>query len=375
MKLSVIILNYNVRFFLEQCIISVQNALNEIESEIIVIDNASEDKSCYMVKQKFPEVILVENKENVGFSKANNQGVAIARGNYVCILNPDTAVAENTFTELFLHLEKISNLGALGVRLIDGTGNYLPESKRNVPTPKRALFKLLGQSKKENSYYATAVSTKGKGAVDVLVGAFMLLKRVTYLQVKGFDEDYFMYGEDIDLSYKLLQEGYKNEYYGSLPLLHYKGESTQKDMAYLNRFYGAMHIFYKKHFKSNVLLNTMVSIGVYLAKITRKVKEKKPKKVTVSPKEVLIVTDNTSLLKKVKCLFDLPITSVLQSNLTNNVRDNLLIFDADHISYSRIFSIMQSLKNNGNTFKIKPPGCHFIIGSNANDEKGEVLHL
>jgi GT2 family glycosyltransferase len=265
-KLSVLILNYNVSYFLKQCIISVQRAIGNIDAEIIIIDNASEDDSCAMVKRYFPDVLLIENKENVGFSKANNQAVAIAQGEYLCILNPDTAVAEDTFLKCFSKAERLPNLGALGTYMLDGTGNFLPESKRNLPTPATSLLKLLGFTKK---YYAADISEENEGEIAVLVGAFMFLKRSVYNQVNGFDEDYFMYGEDIDLSYKISQAGYRNYYLGSAETLHYKGESTQKDAAYLQRFYGAMQIFYKKHFKSNIVLDVSVKVGVGIAKLLK----------------------------------------------------------------------------------------------------------
>jgi len=182
LKLSVIIVNYNVRYFLEQCIISVQKATRAIDAEIIIVDNNSTDDSCDMVKDSFPHITLIENKENVGFSTANNQGVAIAKGDYVCILNPDTAVAEDVFTKALHYADSLKDLGALGCYLMDGTGHYLPESKRNLPTPFVSALKLLGFSKK---YYANTVSRDNKGNVAVLVGAFMLLKRSVYTKVKG----------------------------------------------------------------------------------------------------------------------------------------------------------------------------------------------
>ncbi|HAT63110.1 MAG TPA: glycosyl transferase family 2, partial [Flavobacteriaceae bacterium] len=186
MKLSVIILNYNVRYFLEQCILSVQRAMRDLGAEIIVVDNASQDDSCAMVKQYFPSVILIENKENVGFSKANNQAVAVARGEYVCILNPDTAVAEDTFAKCISFAEMNKNLGALGIYYLDGTGNFLPESKRNLPTPTRSLLKILGIAGGRRGYYARYLNEKETGEVEILAGAFMFLKRVVYLEVGGF---------------------------------------------------------------------------------------------------------------------------------------------------------------------------------------------
>ena len=272
MTLSVVILNYNVRYFLEQCLLSVQKAIENLDAEIIVIDNDSKDDSCQMVKKLFPNVILIENRENVGFSKANNQAVKVAKGKYVCILNPDTAVAEDTFSKSLQYYESIENIGALGVYLMDGTGNFLPESKRNLPTPKVSILKLTGFTQK---YYANQVSETSHGEVEVLVGAFMLLKRSIYEEVGGFDEDYFMYGEDIDLSYKIAKAGYQNHYFGEITVLHYKGESTIKDEAYLERFYGAMQIFYKKHFNKNILLESSVSAGVAFAKKAKRITSEK----------------------------------------------------------------------------------------------------
>ena len=245
MELSVVILNYNVKFFLELCLKSVEQSITSIDAEIIVVDNDSSDDSCDMVKQKFPSVTLISNKENVGFAKANNQGVKIAKGEYVCILNPDTVIAEDTFIKLLEFAKTKSDIGAIGCKLIDGSGKFLPESKRNVPVVKVALQKLFGNGK---NYYANHLNENETGKVDVLVGAFMFLKRDVYIKVKGFDEDYFMYGEDIDLSYKLLQSGFQNYYFGETTCIHYKGESTAKDKKYTERFYKAMKLFYKKHF-------------------------------------------------------------------------------------------------------------------------------
>ena len=376
MKLSIIILNYNVRYFLEQCVLSVERASKGIDAEIIVIDNNSSDDSCAMMKQCFPHISLIENKENVGFSKANNQAVETAKGEYVCILNPDTAVAEDTFSRSLQYAEELPKLGAMGIYLMDGTGRYLPESKRNLPTPKRSLLKLLGRAGKKNGYYADHVSETGIGEIDVLVGAFMLIRRAVYKEVGGFDEDYFMYGEDIDLSYKFQKAGYLNYYFGSLSMLHYKGESTKKDAAYLNRFYGAMRIFYGKHFRSNFLLNTAVNLGVEVAKIFRKVKERKAKQLVVKTKEVLVFTEDISLLKRLTNEYDLPVKSASKIVLEKaTFRNTLCIFDVNYISYGQIFNVMSLLKNKQNSFRIKPPGCNFVIGSDQSDQKGGVLQL
>jgi len=370
-KLSVVILNYNVSYFLKQCIISVQRAIGNLDAEIIVIDNASKDDSCAMVKRDFPNILLLENKENVGFSKANNQAVAVAKGEYLCILNPDTAVAEDTFLKCFSKAEHIPNLGALAIYLLDGTGNFLPESKRNLPTPKASLLKLLGFTKR---YYAAGIPEKDEGEIAVLVGAFMFLKRSVYNEVQGFDEDYFMYGEDIDLSYKITKAGYKNYYLGSTETLHYKGESTQKDAAYLERFYGAMQIFYKKHFKTNFLLDISVKVGVGLAKLLKTKNISKGRRKIVIPSEAIVVTDNFSILKELSELIEQPLKSVSKSVFQNGiVRNTLIIFDTEYIPYTQIFQVMRQYKNMDNQFRIRPPGCNFLVGSDQSDDKGGVV--
>lgn len=370
MKLSVIILNYKVRYFLEQCILSVQRAVSNIDAEIIVIDNNSDDGSCQMVKDRFPEIRLIENKENVGFSKANNQGIKLAKGEYLCILNPDTAVSEQTFSRCldFAYLQ--DNLGALGVYLLDGTGNFLPESKRNLPTPRVSLLKLMGFVR---SYYAGHISEDNNGEVEVLAGAFMFLKRSVFDEAGGFDEDYFMYGEDIDLSYKISKAGYKNYYLGTVETLHYKGESTLKDAVYFNRFYGAMRIFYKKHFKPNPFLNAAVATGVFVAKSFHS-KASNVRIMTWQAQRAYVFTENLSLYRKLSEKMDIELRTASKSLFDDGgLRDCLFIFDVNYMPYSQIFSVMRKLKNRNNQFRICPPQCNFILGSDRSDEKGSVV--
>ncbi len=371
MKLSVVILNYNVRYFLEQCIRSVQTATKELEAEIIVIDNNSKDESCQMVKELFPEIILIENNENVGFSKANNQAVAKAKGEYVCILNPDTAVSEDTFKVALEYSESVPDIGALGVYLMDGTGNFLPESKRNLPTPKVSLLKLTGFTQK---YYANQILDTEQGPVGVLVGAFMLLKRSIYNQVGGFDEDYFMYGEDIDISYKIAKAGYQNHYLGSSTVLHYKGESTQKDEAYFERFYGAMQIFYSKHFNKNIFLEGSVSAGVALAKRVHRISSDPKIKISRKMERNYFFTENIELLEQLSAS-TATVFQMVSKNMHSQIilENSLLVFDVGYISYKEIFKIMKQLKGKGNIFRIRPAGCSFIIGSDQSDEKGGVV--
>jgi len=226
MQLSVIILNYNVRYFLEQCVLSVQQALSGIDAEVIVVDNNSPDDSCKMMKERFSDVKLIENKVNAGFPKGNNIGVNAAKGEYICILNPDTVVAEDTFVKVLAFAESQKDFGICGVKLIDGRGFFLPESKRGVPTPWVAftkiggLYKLLPRREIFNRYYAQHIGENQNGKVDILVGAFMIMKREVYLEVGGFDEDCFMYSDDIDLSYMVLKKGLRNYYYADTSVIY-----------------------------------------------------------------------------------------------------------------------------------------------------------
>ena len=264
MKLSVVILNYNVQYFLELCLRSVEAAILNLDAEIIVVDNNSEDGSCQMVRMLFPNVNLIENKENYGFSKGNNIGVLQAKGEYLCILNPDTVVAEETFIKLLEFSEGKENLGIVGCKLINGRGDFLPESKRKIPYVSAAFKKLTGNT---DDYYANQVKENDVGKVEILVGAFMFLKKTVYNEIEGFDEDYFMYGEDIDLSYRIVQAGYKNYYLPTTKIIHYKGESTKKgSLNYVRTFYQAMIIFAKKHFsqKNAKLFSFLINVAIYL---------------------------------------------------------------------------------------------------------------
>lgn len=257
MKLTVVIVNYNVKYFLEQCLHSAIKAAKEINSEIIVVDNSSVDGSCNMMIEKFPDIKLISNDENVGFSKANNQAIRIAKGEYILLLNPDTVVEEDSFQKIIDFMDKTPDAGGLGVKMIDGKGRFLPESKRGLPTPMTAFWKIFGfsalfpYSKKFSNYHLGFLDKDKIHEVDVLAGAFMLLRAKTLEKVGLLDESFFMYGEDIDLSYRITLGGYKNYYFPETTIIHYKGESTKKgSINYVKVFYNAMIIFAKKHFST-----------------------------------------------------------------------------------------------------------------------------
>lgn len=272
-KLSVVIVNYNVKYFLEQALLSVRRAMIGLEAEVFVVDNNSVDESVQMVREKFPEVRLIVNKQNVGFSRANNQAIELASGEYVLLLNPDTVVEEDTFVKCLDFMDAHPEAGGLGVKMIDGSGKFLPESKRGFPTPFVAFCKTFGlsrlfpTSKLFNQYHLGYLAEDEVNEVDVLAGAFMLMRKKTLDEVGLLDETFFMYGEDIDLSYRIQKGGYKNYYFPATKIIHYKGESTKRgSLNYVKTFYNAMIIFAKKHFegKQAWLFVVMLQLAIYL---------------------------------------------------------------------------------------------------------------
>ncbi len=272
MKLSIIIVNYNVKYFLEQCLTSVLRATANIGSEIFVVDNASKDGSVEMIKTHFPEVIIVANQKNVGFSKANNQAITIAKGEYILLLNPDTVVEEDTFQKCIDFMDTHPDAGGLGVKMIDGSGVFLPESKRGLPTPSVSFYKIFGfsnlfpKSKIFSKYHLGYLDNNQINEIEVLSGAYMWMKKSVLDQIGYLDESFFMYGEDIDLSYRILKAGYKNYYFPESKIIHYKGESTKKgSINYVFVFYNAMIIFSKKHFAQKAkTFSFFITIAIYM---------------------------------------------------------------------------------------------------------------
>ena len=273
MKLSIVIVNYNVEHFLEQCLFSVRKAIANIEAEVYVVDNNSVDGSLKMLAEKFPEVKVIANKDNVGFSRANNQAIRISAGEYVLLLNPDTVVEDDTFTKTIEFMDSHPDAGGLGVKMVDGKGRFLPESKRGLPTPATAFYKMFGltklfpHSKRFARYYLGHLDNDEINEVEILSGAFMLMRRETLDKSGLLDETFFMYGEDIDLSYRIILAGYKNYYYPKTRIIHYKGESTKKtSVNYVLIFYKAMEIFVKKHFANDgaKTFSFFINIAIYL---------------------------------------------------------------------------------------------------------------
>ncbi|GEP50562.1 glycosyl transferase family 2 [Flavobacterium noncentrifugens] len=382
MKLSVIILNYNVRNFLELCVLSVQSALLNIDAEIIVIDNNSPDDSCDMMKKRFPNVRLIENKENSGFPKGNNIGVAEAKGEYICILNPDTVVAEDTFDKVLAFADKQKKLGIVGCKLIDGAGNFLPESKRGIPTPFTAFTKVTGLYKLSDvfgKYYASHLNPNQTGKVEILVGAFMAMKKETYIEVGGFDENCFMYSDDIDLSYMVLKTGRSNYYFHETTVVHYKGESTVRDEKYMQRFRQAMDFFYKKHFRSSFLFDVFMKTGAFFFSIVKK------KQAVLSRPEIdhyTLISNNENMRVKVEKLLGKKVQlldNTSENNLNSLQAENEkcieIIFDNNHLSFKSIISQMEKFSKSRFTFRILPRESDFFIGSDNSNDRGEIIHL
>lgn len=256
--ISIVIVNYKVKEYIANLLNSIHRAKGAFRLQIIVIDNNSGDDSIAFLKQRFPEVHYIENEENVGFGKANNQGFKIAEGTYTLIINPDTLVSEDTFSTLVNHMEHNPDCGACGCKILNPDGSYAPESKRCVPSLSSSLYKVLGltalfpKHRWFGEYYMGWLPEDEINPVPVLSGSFMLWRTDVLKTLGGFDERFFMYGEDIDLCYRIQQTNYRIDYVPTTSIIHYKGESTRKgDLKYVRIFNRALYQFFEKHYSSN----------------------------------------------------------------------------------------------------------------------------
>ena len=354
MKLSVIIVNYNVKYFLEQCLRSVLKASKNIETEIFVVDNNSSDDSVSYLTPLFPEVTFISNKDNPGFSTANNQAIELAKGEYILLLNPDTVVGEDTFSDICRFMDEHPKAGALGVKMIDGCGNFLPESKRGFPSPWNSFCKMFGLSKifpKSpffSKYHLRYLDENKIHEVDVLAGAFMLLRKSALDKVGVLDNAFFMYGEDIDLSYRMTLGGYKN-YYLPTPVIHYKGESTKKDIKYVKIFYQAMLIFFNKHYPNNSKLYTaLIYSAIYM-------------RASFDAVGKLIVFKDSKEFKDLKFL------RVLK-------KCDHVVFSTDDIDFKEIINEMSEKKDKPTIYYIYHPETKILVSSGKTQtdiDKGE----
>jgi GT2 family glycosyltransferase len=282
MRLSVIIVNYNVCYFLEQCLYTVLQATKGITAEIIVVDNASSDDTRILLPREFPTVRFIWNEDNPGFGKANNQALALSAGEYIVLLNPDTLVPQNLFSTCLAFLADHPDAGAVGMRMYDGKGSYLPESKRGFPGAATSFFKLSGlihffpRNATISRYYLGQLSPDEVHPVEVLAGAFMIFRRQVYERVGGFDEDFFMYGEDIDLSYRISLAGFTNYYLPFPGIVHFKGESTPHNPAARRHFYEAMEIFVRKYYpKQSFFKRAMMRFAIKSGELVSRIANRK----------------------------------------------------------------------------------------------------
>ncbi len=367
MELSVVILNYNAGPFLEACVHSAINATQQIQAEIIVADNQSTDGSIDFIERQFTDVKILRFDQNHGFAIGNNIAVAHSTGKFLCILNPDTIVGEQVF-ENCLAFAKAYNektpLGFMGCRLIDGSGSFLPESKRHIPTPKVARQKMLGN---DAGYYFKELVERDRGKTEVLVGAFMFCKRNVYNDCGGFDERYFMYGEDIDLSVTALKKGYVNYYLGDQIVIHFKGESTIRDKKNNERFYGAMKLFYEKHFKNNFLESWTISLAVKALALfpPRVVQERVPQMIEGAS---VLVSDDEKLAQH----FDFSVNSIDELKKSENI--GLVIWDLKNVSASQVISFMAQNSKKYHYRFLNQVNTK-IYGSDHSDLRGKVTPL
>lgn len=365
-QLSIVILHYNAEAFLEICLSSVVRATQDLNVQIIVADNNSDNNNFQLLSNIYPHVDFIYFDENHGFSKGNNLAIKQATGKYLCILNPDTLIAENTFTECISFLEKTKeNIGFVGTRLIDGSGYFLPESKRNVPTPPVARNKFFGNGQ---LYYANHVKSDERGAIPVLVGAFMFCRKDVFHNCGGFDERYFMYGEDIDLSYTALQKGFINYYLGDLTTIHFKGESTIKDKVYFKQFYGAMSLFYDKYFKQSFVEKWLVKLLVTIFSLLKFNQKSKKQK---SQKSIFLISNDANF--RISGIPDTFLNESLHSILVP--QHSKIIWDLKSLTGSEIINFMALNTHKNISYRFVNENRTFYIGSDYSTSRGVVKKI
>lgn len=390
MDLSVIIVNYNVRHFAEHCIYSVLKAAQNLTIEILLVDNASGDGSMVHLQRLFPQVRIIRNEQNRGFGAANNQALEAAKGDHILFLNPDTIIPEDCFEKCLAFMQEQKNCGALGVRMIDGSGNFLPESKRNLPTVRSSFSKLSGLDKIKNStsgYYANHLAEYETGRVDVLAGAFMMLSRKAIELTKGFDENFFMYGEDIDLSYRIMRSGLLQYYYPEITIIHFKGESFAGKRVYNAQFYGAMKTFVDLHYSKKPFSKNVLKAGVAVGRLKNAISFKKKKQKWNNYSKPVFIGTQESLLNalKIEKLQPLQFESfILQSGedekfIVDSLHQKILeskndacFICADILSNKSLIKIIDDSQNNCDFYISENHGRSFI-SSNNRSVKGMVI--
>ena len=414
MQLSIIIVNYNVKYFLEQCLCSVNKAIQTLQAEVWVVDNASTDGSLAYLQPRFPWVHFIANKQNVGFAKANNKALLESIGDYVLFLNPDTILPEDCLVRSLEFIKAKNNAGAIGIRMVNGSGKFLPESKRSLPSPASSFYKLTGLSSlfptsKIFCRYSLGWLDEFKNhEVDILAGAFMLAGRKLLTELKGFDENFFMYGEDVDLSYRIRKRGYKNYYFGESSIIHFKGKSTKKgSLNYIKLFYQAMSIFVKKHYvgTSARLFAYIIQIAIglragisamisFAAKVRSAFSSYNSQEDEMNDERATIIAGSIQEYNKVKALFtNLGIEGKIAGRITlkrekanalGTIADldklieqrklKAIIFCEGSISFKEIIETLQKIRP---TISVQffAKGTRSIVGSDSKDISGDVVYL
>jgi N-acetylglucosaminyl-diphospho-decaprenol L-rhamnosyltransferase len=385
MILSVVIVSYNVKFFLEQCLSCLKKAVVGSsfpgdQIEVFIVDNASSDGSMAFLIPAFPEFHFIQNNENTGFAKANNQALTLCTGEFILFLNPDTILAEDSLDICLSFFRSTPDAGAVGVHMIDGTGNYLKESKRGFPSVRSSFYKMVGlarlfpRSKIFSGYYMGHLNEGSHHVVDILSGAFMMVKKNILDKTSGFDEQFFMYAEDIDLSFRIRQCGYQNYYLSETTIIHFKGESTRKDIRYVNMFYTAMEQFIQKHFQPGQTSRQLhlLTLGIRIHKLMSRLQLAFKKAVTKSgiPGQVFIRggPDSKIAWQNYLAAKKIPFTD------HETEADEIIFCEGPLQSWK---SIIAEIENSKNRFRYKFHGTatHAAVGSNSSREPGEIFEL
>lgn len=384
MKLSIIIVNYNVCYFLEQCLCSVRIAISTMADreavEVFVVDNNSSDNSLKYLSPRFPEVRFLENQKNLGFSRANNQAIALARGEYILFLNPDTILPEDCVTACLRFMDEKPEAGALGIRMIDGTGHYLPESKRGFPSPWISFCKMFGltsafpSSRLLAGYYMGHLDQKTNNEADILSGAYMMVKKKVLDKTGGFDERFFMYAEDIDLSYRIQKAGFRNYYFAGCTIVHFKGESTRKDSFYVKQFYKAMVQFVRKHYSggASIIYARFLELGIWLrASVSFLIsgnQKSKIKSQKIEASSVFFQGDDLSIAeaKAITAIYN-----EKQFTVSNEEANEIIYCQGVNMPLKTIIALMQT---ESKSKKIHLKGTSSIVGSSSSKSQGDALN-
>lgn len=375
MTLSVIIVSYNVKHYLEQCLDSVSRAAQGLQVEVFVVDNLSTDGSVSYLRKRYPRVIFIENKDNVGFARANNQAIRLSAGKYVLLLNPDTLVAEDTFRDFICFMDAHPEAGGAGAYMLRTDGTFAPESRRGLPTPFVAFCKMSGlsalmpQSRIFGRYYMRYLDENAPGEIEVISGAFMWLRREALDKAGLLDEDFFMYGEDIDLSCRIIKSGYKN-YYLPSRMLHYKGESTVKSSyRYVYTFYQAMRLFFRKHYAHySFLVSLPINFAIwgrsFMAYVGNQLRHRAKPMVSIVHLNMLVIgdarthNDVRSIIERYQIKGNHHFVegdgeTLPQGHLSPDIdyrRYNVVVYDRDLYRYAQILKLLEH--SPGNTLRI-----------------------